>query len=160
MNKLMLGALLTSTLGFLSVTAQADDNVVRGSLERAAEAGFSELERRVIREYLGEYGIEADRDYDRDRTKGKPGKKGKKGGMPPGLARKDSLPGGLQKQLQKNGTLPPGLAKRALPDGLQSRLPPPPQGYERTIVEDASVVLVEKATGRIADIITDVVMGE
>ena len=39
--------------------------------------------------------------------------------MPPGLAKKKSLPSGLQKQLEKNGTLPPGLAKRELPYDLE-----------------------------------------
>ncbi|MGH8247535.1 MAG: hypothetical protein ACREUU_14010, partial [Gammaproteobacteria bacterium] len=51
---------------------------------------------------------------------------------------------------------PPGLAKRDLPKDLEKELPPPPEGYERRIVDDvdqAVVVLVEKATGKVADII-------
>ena len=78
--------------------------------------------------------------------------------MPPGLAKKEKLPPGLAKQLEKNGTLPPGLAKRNLPADLESELPDPVEGLERTIVDNA-VVLVEKATGRIIDIIQDVVTG-
>src|SRR5919107_2406176 len=32
--------------------------------------------------------------------------------LPPGLAKRESLPPGLQKQLQKNGKLPPGMQKK------------------------------------------------
>jgi hypothetical protein len=56
-------------------------------------------------------------------------------------------------QLQRNGTLPPGLAKRALPADLESQLPPVKKGYQRSILEDLTIVLIEEATGRIADII-------
>lgn len=155
MNRLLLCTTLVSILQFLPAISQAEDNMVKSSVEKAAEAGFSELERRLIKEYLGEHGKGTERDRRAGNGKNRP--KGKKG-LPPGLAKKDRLPPGLEKQLQKNGTLPPGLAKRDLPDDLQSRLPPVPKGYERSVIEDATVVLVEKATGRIADIITDVVM--
>ena len=96
---------------------------------------------------------------DKKDKKGKKAKKAKKGkqgkGLPPGLARKESLPPGLAMQLEKNGTLPPGLAKRDLPDDLASKLPPP-EDSERVIV-DNNVVLIEKATGKILDIIKDVI---
>jgi len=75
--------------------------------------------------------------------------------MPPGLAKRGSLPPGLQKQLERNGTLPPGLAKRDLPDDLKSKLPPVPEGLER-VIADESVVLIEKATGKILDVIQGV----
>lgn len=157
MNRILLCTSLIATLLFMPMTSQAEDKMAKGSLEKAAGAGFSELERRLIKEYLGEYGMGSEKDP--EAGKGKKRSKGKKG-LPPGLANKDRLPPGLEKQLQKNGTLPPGLAKRDLPNDLQSRLPPVPKGYERSIIEDATVVLVEKATGRIADIITDVVTGK
>jgi len=64
----------------------------------------------------------------------------------------------LAKQLERNGSLPPGLAKRNLPTDLESELPDVAENLERTIVENA-IVLVEKATGRIVDIIKDVVTG-
>src|SRR5229473_147236 len=35
--------------------------------------------------------------------------------LPPGLAKRDRLPPGLERQLQRNGTLPPGLQKRVQP---------------------------------------------
>jgi hypothetical protein len=48
--------------------------------------------------------------------------------LPPGLAKKDRLPPGLEKQLVPRGSLPPGLQKRVepCPVELERRLPPPP----------------------------------
>ncbi|MCW8915170.1 MAG: hypothetical protein OQK24_04860 [Magnetovibrio sp.] len=90
-----------------------------------------------------------------DKGKGK----GKSKGLPPGLAKRDSLPPGLQKQLDKNGRLPKGLAKRDLPADLSAKLPARDQSQEVTVVED-DVVLVDKATGVILDVIKDVVSGK
>src|SRR5215469_4458222 len=49
-------------------------------------------------------------------------------GLPPGLAKREALPPGLEKQLVRNGTLPPGLQKRIqpCPPELVRVLPPPP----------------------------------
>lgn len=76
-------------------------------------------------------------------------------GMPPGLAKRDSLPPGLAKQLERNGRLPPGLEKRDLPEGLDRLLPPRGHGQERVAV-DNDVLLIETATGLILDILRDV----
>lgn len=113
-----------------------------------------------------------DRDDDEDRgakdkkDKGKKDKgakgdkgKGKSKGLPPGLAKRDSLPPGLQKQLDKNGRLPPGLAKRDLPADLAAKLPKRSDDQEVSVVE-GDVVLIDKATGVILDVIKDVVVGE
>lgn len=139
----------------------------------ADKAGFSEEEKEVIRRYYrGPKSTEDDwRKADNDASsyhwgsddndgdgsgssKNKKHKGKKKGGkgMPPGLAKKDELPPGLQKQLQKNGTLPPGLAKRDLPYDLKMKLPKRPDSYKRTVVNE-DVVLIEKATGMILDIL-------
>lgn len=62
----------------------------------------------------------------------------------------DSLPPGIRKKVARGKPLPPGIAKR-FPDGLSSQLRARP-GYEfRTV--GADVVLVEAATGVIADVI-------
>lgn len=57
-------------------------------------------------------------------------------GLPPGLAKKEHLPPGLQKQLAKNGHLPPGLEKQIvpLPPVLEARLPRLADGQKRIIV--------------------------
>ncbi len=140
----------------------------------AGKAIFSEMERRVIREVMGRVGLPADtstakteeQDDDdgerkgykskgKNKGKGKGKGKGKNKGMPPGLAKKDTLPPGLAKR----DTLPPGLAKRDLPSEVTRELPPPPAGTERVIV-DNDVVLVEKGTQMVLDIIKDVIISK
>jgi hypothetical protein len=66
-----------------------------------------------------------------------------KAGLPPGLAKRESLPPGLQKHIQKNGTLPPGLQKKvqALPSQCQINLPRLPGGWERVVLGDRVIVL-------------------
>jgi hypothetical protein len=82
-----------------------------------------------------------------------------KKGLPPGLAKRGGkLPPGLQKHLEKNGQLPPGLQKRLEPllSALDSRLPSIPEYWERVIVE-RDVILLDRRTNRILDIIEDVI---
>lgn len=132
-----------------SFPAYADSNVTKAVLDKAIESGFSEFERQIIEKYFKNTKTESSQSEDKK-------KKNKK--LPPGLAKKEKLPPGLAKQLQRNGILPPGLAKRDLPEELNTKLPAPVEGLERTIIDNA-VVLVEKATGRIVDILKDVVTG-
>jgi hypothetical protein len=79
-------------------------------------------------------------------------------GLPPGLAKKGKLPPGLQKHLDKNGKLPPGLQKRLepLPRDLEVRLPRLPEYWERVILQE-HVVLIDRRTQRILDIIENVI---
>ena len=64
-------------------------------------------------------------------------------GLPPGLAKRDQLPPGLEKQLQERGTLPPGLQKRIqpVPEDLEVRLAPPPEGCRHVIIGGHIVLL-------------------
>jgi hypothetical protein len=80
-------------------------------------------------------------------------------GLPPGLAKRGGkLPPGLQKHLEKNGTLPPGLQKRLepLPQDLTLRLPGLPDYWER-VIHERDVILVDRQTNRILDIIENVI---
>lgn len=79
------------------------------------------------------------------------GKKNK-GGLPPGLAKKSTLPPGLQNQLVRNGQLPPGLQYRSLPPDLLVRLPAVAPGYRYVILDDR-VMLIRAATNVIMDIL-------
>jgi len=147
---MMLRSLLALTL-LAGLAAPSAILAPSAHAQRAAEAVFNELEKRLIRDFFragatGQTGTAA--------AKAKSGKKGKSGEMPPGLAKKESLPPGLEKQLQRNGTLPPGLAKRDLPSGLEARLPKR-MGQKRLIVGN-DVVLIERATGLILDILENV----
>ncbi len=141
-----------SVSGFYPLYASADTDIATSVIDKAIEGGFTELEKQIIDNYFKQ--DEKKSVHKETDTK----KKDKKKGLPPGLAKKDKLPPGLSKQLERNGTLPPGLAKRELPSDLEVELPKPGQGLERAIVDNA-VVLVEKATGRIVDILRDVVTG-
>lgn len=139
----------------------------------AEEAVFGDEEKRIITDYLkNKMGLpdtarksssdedeEEDDDDEskkkskkdkknKDKGKGKSKGKGKNKKMPPGLAKRDELPPGLAKR----HTLPPGLAVRELPQELEDQLPPAPEGSER-IIADENIVLIEKATGRVLDII-------
>ncbi|MDT8067470.1 MAG: hypothetical protein ROO76_04820 [Terriglobia bacterium] len=78
--------------------------------------------------------------------------------LPPGLAKRGgNLPPGLQKQLARNGTLPPGLQKRLtpFPADLERRLPRLPDIYQRGYI-GASVVIIDRRTQRIMDVIHDI----
>lgn len=65
--------------------------------------------------------------------------------LPPGLARRKTLPPGLERQLRVNGTLPPGLAKRMQPAPvtLTRQLVPLPSTQRRVIIGNRLVVLDE-----------------
>ena len=102
---------------------------------------FSAEERRIIEDYYHK------------------AKSSKKKGLPPGLAKRGgNLPPGLQKKLDRDGKLPPGLQKRLepLPTNLDRRLPRLPEHWERVIL-DRDIILVDRRTNRILDIIEDVI---
>lgn len=133
--------------------------------QNPALPGFSEVEKRLIRTFFAAPAAAIPESGDAQgngdagaskRGKNKAKTKGKSKQMPPGLAKKEELPKGLAQHLERHGTLPPGLAKRNLPGDLDARLPPTGPGQERVIV-DNDVVLVQRTTGRILDIIRDVV---
>jgi outer membrane lipoprotein SlyB len=64
-------------------------------------------------------------------------------GLPPGLAKKEHLPPGLERQLQRNGTLPPGLQKRVqpLPGSCVARLPRLPPYWARVALSGRIILL-------------------
>jgi len=176
MKKIFAFFLMLLALSVGPVSAQTTTN---STGQTVRDIVFSEVEKRVIRDYFGKGAAAAkeddekddDKDGDReddDDDRGKKWKdkkakkdkgKGKSKGMPPGLARKGELPPGLKKHLEKHGSLPPGLAKRDLPDDLASELPEEAEGTERQVV-DSDVVLIEKGTGVVLDILRDVVTGQ
>ena len=75
-------------------------------------------------------------------------------GLPPGLAKKDRLPPGLEKQLRERGTLPPGLQKKVhpLPIELERQLRVLPTGYRRVAV-GGNIILMNRKTALVYDII-------
>jgi hypothetical protein len=74
--------------------------------------------------------------------------------LPPGLAKKDQLPPGLEKQLVRRGTLPPGLQKRLqlVPVDLERRLPPPPPECAHVLI-GGHIVLLNRRTNVVVDLV-------
>ncbi len=72
--------------------------------------------------------------------------------LPPGLAKREKLPPGLQRQLEKNGTLPPGLQKRVqpLPAVCEKELPRLPRDLERVVFSRR--VMIINAASKILDL--------
>ena len=103
----------------------ADNNDQGEDHRRACECIFTVHDRALILEWFRE----------------------KSSDLPPGLAKRDRLSPGLEKQLREQGTLPPGLLKRVqpLPDGLEGELHPLPRGYSRGIV-GGNVIIVNAKT--------------
>ena len=91
---------------------------------------FSERDRRIIRSCLAE----------------------QPSNLPPGLAKKDRLPPGLERKLERDGTLPPGLQKRVqpLPQFCSARLPRLPENWVRVSL-GARVLLLDPSE-RIVDL--------
>jgi hypothetical protein len=72
--------------------------------------------------------------------------------LPPGFAKRDQLPPGLERQLVVRGTLPPGLQKKMhpCPPDLVRVLPPPPN-CEHVLIA-GHVVLLNRASLQVVDI--------
>ncbi len=79
-------------------------------------------------------------------------------GLPPGLAKREKLPPGLERQLKKNGTLPPGLQKKLqpLPDELEKKMRLLPTGYRRVFIA-GNVIMMNEKTAHIYDIVRNVI---
>jgi len=90
-------------------------------------------------------------DHDRDEIRAWYGQRGS--GLPPGLAKRDQLPPGLEKQLRVRGTLPPGLQKKIQPCPVElvRRLPPPPPYCDHVLI-GGHVVLLNRRTNLVLDI--------
>jgi len=76
------------------------------------------------------------------------------GDLPPGLAKRESLPPGLARQVRRKGQLPPGLQKRLapFPPELAARLAVLPSGYERAILGHLAIVWSPR-TGLVVDVL-------
>ncbi len=120
-------------LALLSPAALADQpgqNGAPGTQTSASQSPdvvdifIGELEKRIIRELLRAAAWYQWQQSPEGREYKKGKNKNKHKGLPPGLAKKGSLPPGLAKQLARNGHLPPGLEKRSLPNDLIVQLPP------------------------------------
>jgi hypothetical protein len=119
-----------------------------------ADIFIGELEQRLIRSYYERQLVvyqQSPEWHEHQKNKGK--KKHKHKGLPPGIAKKGTLPPGIAKQLARNGQLPPGLDYHPLPRDLLVELPPLQPGYKYVIVDDR-VMLIKAASNIILDVLT------
>src|SRR5687767_3783358 len=121
---LLLPSLAFAVQGRGNGKAEGKDKVKVNQNAKADHRVFGDVEQRIIREWFSN------------------GANLK--GLPPGLAKREQLPPGLQKQLARNGKLPPGLEKKIhpLPAQLESRLPRLSDGRQR-IVLGRNLILLE-----------------
>jgi len=91
-------------------------------------------------------------DHDRDQIRG--WYRTHSSNLPPGLAKRDRLPPGLERQLVVRGTLPPGLQKKMqpCPRDLEVMLPPPPPNYAHVVI-GGNLVLINRVNFQVADVI-------
>lgn len=127
----VLGVLFGGMLGGCATYPSTSGRVVVEGENSRVEVVFSDRDRHLIREY-----------YHRHQ-------------LPPGLAKRSSLPPGLQKQVQRRGQLPPGLRGDRLPGELEVTLSSLPEGYVRLRV-GVDVVLMNTHTRVILDVIKDI----
>jgi hypothetical protein len=73
--------------------------------------------------------------------------------LPPGLAKQDQLPPGVERQLVVRGTLPPGLRKKIqpCPPDLLRMLPPTPPDCEHVLI-GGHVVLLNRRNFMVMDV--------
>ena len=78
--------------------------------------------------------------------------------LPPGLAKRETLPPGLERQLRQRGTLPPGLQSKIqpIPIALERQLSVLPTGYRRVII-GGNMIVMNPTTGLIYDIVRNVI---
>lgn len=74
--------------------------------------------------------------------------------LPPGLAKKNKLPPGIQKQLVRNGQLPSGLNYQRLPYDLERKMSSIPDGFIRVMI-NSRFVLFNEHTRVIFDIVNE-----
>jgi hypothetical protein len=92
------------------------------------------------------------KDHDREAARGWYSEH--QGRLPPGLAKRDQLPPGLQRQLIVRGTLSPGLKKRVqpVPQDLEVRLAPPPPECAHVLI-GGNIVLLNRRTNLVVDVV-------
>jgi hypothetical protein len=127
----------------LSGWAIADDEHGHGNGHGKGHAKHQGKEADHDRHYYSDHDRDAMRGWYREHD----------GHLPPGLAKRDRLPPGLERQLQVRGTLPPGLRKKMVPcpRELEVRLPPPPPGCAHVVI-GGNVVLMNRSSYLVLDV--------
>lgn len=139
---LLLGALMLATAGGAVPQGKARKEPSQSAGQKVREV-LPEAERVFTQEE-----VTLVRNYFRDNRTG----------LPPGLAKREKLPPGLERQLQENGTLPPGLQKKVqpLPVELERQMRRLPTGYRRVVIA-GNVIMMNEKTAAIYDIVRNAI---
>jgi len=120
-----IAVMITPGLAFALAAGQGKGKSKSSPGSRKTGAGasvvvFTEHEKVILREYARSFGAS----------------------LPPGLAKRDDLPPGLEKQLVRKGHLPPGLEKHIVPfpPELERRLPPLPPELRRGFIAGRAII--------------------
>ncbi len=143
------GAIVTLSLALSTTIALADEH---GHGHEKHDRGDGDDRDHVDGDHDdGDHGHHGYSDHDREEMRGWYQQNYEH--LPPGLADRDRLPSGLERQLVVRGTLPPGLRKkmRRCPDDMEYRLPPPPPDCEHVVI-GGHVVLLNRKTFLVVDV--------
>ena len=153
------GLIFAGFSGVAPSTAQSEPGAAQPSV---ADIVIDEAARHILRNYYERNAnawVVAHPDYEDEDDQGGNGnnKKNKKNknkhkDIPPGIAKKGTLPPGIYKQLVRNGQIPPDVHYQPLPPDLVVQLPRLQPAYQYVIVDDR-VMLIQAATRAIMDVL-------
>jgi hypothetical protein len=141
---------------FLAWSARADV-AVKGDVH----ISFGDDEQRIIKDYYGREIIEKARERAEREGKGPGRGHGRQGkGLPPGLAKKNKLPPGIQMQMERGAILPADLVReiQPLPSELEVRLRPLPSPNHVRVMVGTDILIMDKETRKILDVMRDVAL--
>jgi hypothetical protein len=152
-----LGLSLVVSSGVATCLAQSEPGAAPPAGPSVADIVIDEAARHILRNYYERNANAWVMAHPDDEQAGGNGNKNKKSkhkhkDMPPGIAKKDSLPPGIYKQLVRNGQIPPDVVYHPLPPDLIVQLPPLAPAYQYVIVDDR-VLLIQAATRAILDVL-------
>jgi hypothetical protein len=155
--QISVGLLLAGLAGIAPCVAQSEpgaagSGAVQPTGPSVGDIVIDEVARRILHDYYARNANAWVVAHPEPESGNKKKNKNKHKGLPPGIAKKGTLPPGIAKQLVRNGQLPPGLEYRSLPPDLIVQLPPIAPDY-RYVIADNRVMLIRAATNVILDVL-------
>jgi hypothetical protein len=151
--QISVGLILVGMAGSLPALAQSEPGAQPAG-PSVGEVVIDTVARRILHDYYARNaGAWVVAHPDEGGGNGKKNKnKQKHKDIPPGIAKKGTLPPGIYKQLVRNGQIPPEAHYRPLPPDLIVQLPPIAPAY-RFVIADDRVMLIQAATNVIMDVL-------
>jgi hypothetical protein len=152
------GLILAGLSGIAPCIAQSEPGAAQPTGPSVADIVIDEAARHILRNYY-ERNANAwvvthpdDEDDGGGNGNNKKKNKNKHKDIPPGIAKKGTLPPGIYKQLVRNGQIPADVEYHPLPPDLIVQLRPLAPAYRYVIVDDR-VLLIQAATRAILDVL-------